>query len=395
MQAAYGAGKVDDYVKIAEEMADKIRTVRAPVQSTAMDASTWTEQQLAELDKDASKVMRMLPTGMPPLDRELGGGLCGGRLYVMSSLISLGKTYVSLAMAENIRKNPARVGFFSMEMSKSDIAERAMCLRYGMNVDQFIKKVMPPGITLSREDWYKGILQVRRSLEKLDTCTGKLFIRDNQGIVNPKMIRSDVKELGLNAVFIDAAQDLRDNNLTKERTMGLYSSLSELNVLAAESSIPIFMTVQLTAEVEQKGIQKGNLTRIQWGQVFAQKAHIVMTMLGDRSTTRREVTIDKSRDGQPGRPFIINMQFPDVSITAEDLSPVGITLTEADVFDNPDDVKDYEDVIADPPKKPKAAVYAPEASPEPARETLYDQHRRERQEKRSNNKLHQFKKGKK
>jgi replicative DNA helicase len=399
MQAAYAKNAVDDYVKIAEDMADKIRVVRMPVESSAVDASTWTEQQIARLDKDAGSVMRVLPTGFPPLDRELGGGLCGGRLYVLSSLISLGKTYVTLGIAENIRRHPARVGYFSLEMSHPDIAERALCLRYGLNVDQYIKKTMPEGLTETREVWYKGLLLARRALEKLDPCTGKLFIRDNQGAVTPKMIRSDVKELKLDAVFIDAAQDLRDNGMAKERTMGLYSALTELNSVASESSVPIFMTVQMSAEVEQKGLTKGNLTRIQWGQVFAQKAHIVMSMLGDRSTTRREVTMDKTRDGQPGRPFIINMNFPDVKITAEDLSAVGVTITEADVFDNPDDLKNYEDVKpptdspAKPPQMPQEAVSTPEPPSDPPRETLYAQRVRERQEKKAKNKLHSFKKG--
>jgi hypothetical protein len=108
--------------------------------------------------------------------------------------------------------------------------------------------------------------------------------------------------------------------------------------------------------------------------------------------------MDKTRDGQPGRPFIINMNFPDVKITAEDLSAVGVTITEADVFDNPDDLKNYEDVKpptdspAKPPQMPQEAVSTPEPPSDPPRETLYAQRVRERQEKKAKNKLHSFKK---
>jgi hypothetical protein len=252
-------------------------------------------------------------------------------LVTLSALINLGKTYVMCAVATNMKKAGYKVLFVPLEMTSEDIAERCLCVEHGLNANWYIKREMPPTETRSREEWYTDLLLKRRQLEKQSQTKGEIYIRTD-AVVTPRLIRSWVKELKVDAVIIDAAQDVRASNPKIGRTEGLYVAIAEITALAVENQLPVFCTVQLAAEVEKKGITKGNLANIQWAQVFAQKSHAVFTMLGDRSTCTRDVTTDKNRDGQVGRPWQIDMQFPEVKITAHALQPVGITLTAEDVF---------------------------------------------------------------
>lgn len=339
MEKAHSKQDSEKYVELSESMADKVRQIRAPIESGALDVESYTTLRLAEMEKDATSLVTIYPTGLPPLDREWGGGLRGGRLYTMSSLVNLGKTYVSCAIANSIASAGHRVLYASLEMSRPDIAERVLCLRYKLNVNHYIKLEMPEGEKLSREDWYKNLLKTRQALEHKKPCKGKVYIIGNEGgMIQPKTLRSVAKEHGVQAIFIDACQDIRDNNLTRERVGGLYNAIAELNAVATELNVPVFMTVQLSGEVEKKGLKNGNLANIAWGQVFAQKSHSVITMLGDRSTMRRDVTCDKARDGQVGVPFVIDMQFPEIEIVASDLHPGGYLLSEEDLFESADDI---------------------------------------------------------
>jgi hypothetical protein len=55
--------------------------------------------------------------------------------------------------------------------------------------------------------------------------------------------------------------------------------------------------------------------------VFAQKAHVVFSMLGSRDSDFRDMSVDKTRDGKAGRKFWLTFKFPCVEITATTKTP--------------------------------------------------------------------------
>jgi len=326
-----------DLIKHAQALTDLVSIADKPLGATADDSDTFVEQLGASLDKDAALALKCTPTDFKPLDDEDGGGLRPGHLYVLASLVNLGKTYVSLKMADNNRKHGARVLYTSTEMPREDLLKRALCVRYGLNANEFIKRVQPQASIdagVSKLDWYKGMLQKVQTLVDADKCTGKLFVRGNdEGVLQPRQIRADCKELSIDVVYIDAAQDIRDDKLTKERTPCLYNALAELNSLANALHVALVFTVQLDSEVEKKGLSQGNLNRIQWAQAFAQKAHIVVSMLGQRDAAFRDMSIEKGRDGGAGRKFWLSYVFPNVTIEAT-CKPPG-TLADLDPSASP------------------------------------------------------------
>lgn len=320
------------FIKHTQNLADLISTATLPVSAATADVSEFIQELGASLDKDATKALKVMPTGLGPLDDADGGGLRPGHLYVIASLVNLGKTYVSLRIADGLTKSGFTVDYYSLEMTAEDIKKRALAVQYNLNVDEFINNEQPKASVDAGEsklDWYKKLLQDVQTKIDADKRKGKLYVRGcDEGFIQPRHVRSDIKQHNPDVIIVDAAQDLRDNKSSKERTPALYNALGEMNAIANTTGVAIVFTVQLDAEIEKKGLTKGNLTRIAWGQVFAQKAHIVITMLGDRASETRDMRIEKTRNGKPGRAFWLSFKFPCVSIEASTTAPG--TLAELD-----------------------------------------------------------------
>jgi replicative DNA helicase len=357
MTDLFAKGKIEDFTAKADEMALTIRAIQAPLDDTALTGKAMINEAVAKIQKDATAAMKCIPTGFAPMDRELGGGPRPGMLITLSALINLGKTYVLCRIAENIRAAGFRALIVPLEMAAEDVMNRCIALRYGINADQLIKREKPMNEPRTKEEWYTALLVDIQQKIQSDPCKGETFVRTSVEPVTANLLQSWVRECKADIVLIDAAQDIWDNKKTSNKVERLYTAIAELNGLCRQ--VPILMTVQLTSDVEKKGITKGNLANIQWAQVFAQKSHCVFTMLGDRGTPDREVTTDKNRDGCVGRKWQITMEFPVPKIEASDLKAVGVTISEEDVFDNADDFDKLTQAATQPPAAPASPNKAP------------------------------------
>ena len=78
---------------------------------------------LDEVDYRESDFLKIgtFPTGIPSLDRMLGGGLRRGSLTLIASRPALGKTSLALQIAGNIAAAGKRVYFCSLEISKDGL----------------------------------------------------------------------------------------------------------------------------------------------------------------------------------------------------------------------------------------------------------------------------------
>lgn len=138
----------------------------------------------------------------------------------------------------------------------------------------------------------------------------------------------------------------------------LYNAVWEMNTIANQNHVGVLFTVQMDPEVERKGLNKGNLTRIAWGQVFAQKSDIVITVLGDRESLHRDVKVEKARNGRVGRNFWVTMNFTPVKIEAT-TKPPG-TLEDLDkeiaVASSISELDQMLQAVKDDPASPTTAV---------------------------------------
>ncbi|GHT42870.1 hypothetical protein AGMMS49921_09210 [Endomicrobiia bacterium] len=86
----------------------------------------------------------IVKTGFNKFDEALGGGLHGGRLYVIGAISSLGKTSFALNIADNIACTGRDVLILSLEMGKYELMTKSisretfkLCLKEGMNINNY------------------------------------------------------------------------------------------------------------------------------------------------------------------------------------------------------------------------------------------------------------------
>lgn len=334
---AFSNGDLDAFIKLSQEMTDSIVEIRAPISDAAITPEESIDQELAEL-RDNPDYGEPLTSGIAPYDDEYGG-FEPGSIYVLPALVNLGKTYVACHVAEMNRREGETVLLYTLEMPRSKIAERCACVRHRLDADQYARHMQPADSKKkeSRADWRIRLLKDLKGLNEKDKTEGKIVIIEaGEHPVTPRAISRDLQRYKASLVIIDAAQDLRDNHLMRDRTPGLYRALAELNGVVLRHKVPVLLTVQMDPDVERKGLKKGNLTRIQWGQVFAQKASVVMTMLGDRTSPQREITLDKARDGSVGKKYDLLMHFPKVFMEFSQVEATDLDFEDEDAVEDVD-----------------------------------------------------------
>src|SRR3954468_12994016 len=84
---------------------------------------------------DGAPPRETIPTGFPSVDRLLGGGIRRGDLIALGGDVSSGKSALALAIALRVAEGRRNVGFFSGEMSRERVMERALAIEGRAKID--------------------------------------------------------------------------------------------------------------------------------------------------------------------------------------------------------------------------------------------------------------------
>ena len=264
-----------------------------------------------------------LKTGFIKLD-DLTSGFQRGNLIVIAARPAMGKTALALNIASRIAiKEEKSVGFFSIEMSKSQLMMRLLALNSNIN----LSALMAGKPHLTQNEWKKLEL-ASVNLEK-----AKLFIDDSASLSILEMktrARRLLNEYGLDIIFVDYLQlvkvtgeDLRRSDTRAQEVATVTASLKEL---AKELQIPVVALAQLNRAPEQRGRERGpryQLSDLKESGAIEQDSDIVMFLHRedqvDRETDRKgeaDLFIAKQRNGPTGR---IELAFIDKSTRFENL----------------------------------------------------------------------------
>ncbi|MBI5461330.1 MAG: AAA family ATPase [Gammaproteobacteria bacterium] len=97
-------------------------------------AEAWSQSLNAMDDAaNAESGIAGVPTGLPAIDKRTGG-LLPRRLIVLAARPSIGKTALAQQIALHAAENGHAVGICSLEMSATELMQRSMANRYGLNV---------------------------------------------------------------------------------------------------------------------------------------------------------------------------------------------------------------------------------------------------------------------
>ena len=238
-------------------------------------------------------------TGFTRLD-EMTAGLQKGDLIVIAGRPSMGKTTFALNIAENAAFGPkkAKVGIFSMEMSRESLAFR-MVSSLG-RVDQSHLRVG----NIDGEEWSRVNTAISMMKE------APIFI-DDTGALAPTDVRARARRLkrehGLDLIVLDYLQLMQVPGNTENRATEISEISRSLKALAKELAVPVIALSQLNRSVEQRTDKKPVMSDLRESGAIEQDADLIMMIyreeVYDKNTTRKgiaDIIIAKQRNGEIG-----------------------------------------------------------------------------------------------
>lgn len=289
---------VDDFLDQAEQKIFEIgRRGRQQDFALLKDALMQAFDRLERL-YDEKRGVTGIPTGFSDLD-QISSGLQESDLVIIAARPSMGKTTLALNMAHHIavkEKKPA--AFFSMEMSKDQLAQRLLCAQAHID-SQNLRRGL-----LSQEEWQK----LTRAVGPLSVAP--LYIDDTPSL-SAMEIRAKARRLkaekGLDLVFIDYLQLMRGHSRTENRQQELSEISRALKALAKELSIPVIALSQLSRAVEKRPDRRPILSDLMESGGIEANADMVLFIYREAYYNRdseksniAEVIVAKQRNGPTG-----------------------------------------------------------------------------------------------
>jgi replicative DNA helicase len=239
--------EVDDLLDRAEQEIFNISEKRIKEGFISIgDLLPHTFEAIEEYQKKGGMVTG-LPTSFIELDT-LTGGLQNSDLVVVASRPSMGKTAFCLSVAEHVAiAEKVPVGIFSLEMAKSQLAQRMLCSRA-----RFSTHKMRTGRISDHE--YSNLAVAVGPLAE-----AKIFIDDtpNIGILQMRAKARRLKaQHNVGLVIVDYLQLMQGPRGAESRQQEISLISRSLKGLAKELDVPVIAVSQLSRKVEDRGGDK-------------------------------------------------------------------------------------------------------------------------------------------
>ena len=242
-----------------------------------------------------------IPTGFSYLD-ELTTGFQNSNLIVLAARPSIGKTALALKIALNMAQAGKKIAFFTIEMTKEQIAERVISMLGRVD-----------GKDLRRNRISENVLaDVMERTENLG-----IYINDDSAI-NIVELKAKIKQLKkekqIDLAFIDYLQLIKPlkNGMPREQAI---SDISRgLKAIAKDLDMPIVALAQLNRLVEMRQDKRPVLADLRESGSIEQDADIVVLIhrpgfydkKNDETDNSVELIVAKQRNGSTG---VANLVF--------------------------------------------------------------------------------------
>ena len=240
--------------------------------------------RIAEAAHKRQGLLSGVPTGFRDLDGKLGG-LHPSDLIILAGRPSMGKT----ALATNMAFNAARawrgeadadrsrqrtadggiVGFFSLEMSREQLATRILAEQTRIPSDRIRRGMVAA-------DKFSDLVMASRELQRLP-----MFIDDTPALSISAMrtrARRLKRQHGLDMIVIDYLQLIAPSAGSRHdnRVQELSEITRGLKTLAKELEVPVLALSQLSRAVEQREDKRPQLSDLRESGTIEQDADVVM-----------------------------------------------------------------------------------------------------------------------
>jgi replicative DNA helicase len=240
-----------------------------------------------------------VPTNYVDLDRMLGG-FQRSDLVILAARPSMGKTQFALNLTRNAAKLGYNTGFFSLEMSREQLAQRFVAMQSGVEQQR-----LRTG-WIEDEDW-PVLVEASDTLAEM-----KVYIDDTPGLSLLQMrsrAREWVLERGVKMIVVDYLQlmVLGDNRKNENRVQEVSGISRGLKALARELNIPIIALSQLSRDLEKRQDKRPQMSDLRESGALEQDADVVMFIYRDEvynpETEEKniaDIIVAKQRNGPIG-----------------------------------------------------------------------------------------------
>lgn len=210
-----------------------------------------------------------IPTGFKDLDPMING-LSASNLIIIAGRPAMGKTAISLTIAENVCfKHNVPVGIFSLEMSADQLLHRLICSRSEVESDRI------------RNGSLNGI-EYQRIVGAVNEMQNHTMIIDDQPGLKISDIRARARRMkeshNIGFLIIDYLQLISGSSI--ENRQSEVSEISRtLKTLARELDIPVVCPCQLSRKVEERTGHRPMLSDLRESGSIEQDADIVLLLL--------------------------------------------------------------------------------------------------------------------
>ena len=324
---AYGADQdVDNLLDRAEQLIFEVSSRKVESRFTPLREVIKNSIETIDNLYQRKENVTGIATGFRELDIRTAG-LQPSDLIVVAGRPSMGKSALAACIAEHaavIEKMP--VAFFSLEMSKEQLVQRALCSHARVDAHK-----VRTGF-LSQSDW-----------PKLVSAAGKLseapmYIDDSPGITVLE-IRTKARRLkaqfDIKLIVLDYLQLMQGPSKADNRQQEISEISRSLKALARELNVPIIAISQLSRAVEQRSDHRPQLSDLRESGAIEQDADLVLLLLREEyyNPTEEnkgvaEVIIAKQRNGPVGS---LKLAFIGEYVRFENLSKSEEEFVDADM----------------------------------------------------------------
>ena len=286
-----------DILEAAEQRIYAIRQGRAargltPISTVLLDVY----DQLTELAASESAIPG-LSTGLTDLDRAISG-LNKSDLILLAARPGMGKTSMALnILLEAGKKSGKSVAFFSLEMSREQLARRLISSECFVDNKKLVTGNLAP------EDWEK-IMVATESLNR-----SHILIDDDSTVSVADILAKcrRVDDLGLVIIdYLQLMQSAGGRQYSGENRQQVVSDISRaLKIMAKELDVPVLCLSQLSRANESRSDKRPMLSDLRESGAIEQDADIVMFLYRegyyDKETPNpnlAECIIAKNRHGE-------------------------------------------------------------------------------------------------
>lgn len=289
--AARPTGTAIEALEAAEKAIFAIADVGAEGQAVLLEQAIIESQDRLDERMQGSLTCSGLRSGIDDLD-EITAGLQPSELTVLAARPSLGKTALALAIARNVAANKVGVFFVSLEMKRTDLADRLACAEAGLELSELRHTRFSPESMRRFVDAGQALSALPLHIDDIST----------QSMLHIASVARRLKlRKGIGLVVVDYLQLIEPEDRRAPRHEQVAGVSRRLKTLAGELKLPILALAQLNREVEGRPQGRPRLSDLrESGGIEADADCVLLLHRNSDHPHLLEIMVAKQRNGPIG-----------------------------------------------------------------------------------------------